>query len=231
MSRVVVVSGASRGLGACIAQKHLAKQDIVHLIVRKNNGKVLEMQERYPQAVRIHYGDIASVMNIKTACEEICKEVGHIDFLYNVAAIFNEADKCGLNELNFDIAPALYNVNALGPLRVLQQLDVVIDEKTRIINVSSQSGSCAETDEIGKYAYSMSKAALNFATKLYYREKQRGRNIIAVCPGWMRTDMGSPEADLDPNESADGIIKLAEGMDKLDPEWMFFKYDGRKINW
>ncbi len=174
MAREIVVSGASRGLGASIASMHLEKGDIVHLIVRKESDFVKEAEKRYPE---------------------------------------------------------IYNINALGPLRVLQQLDPVIDGKTRIVNVSSQSGSCEDTDEVTKYAYSMSKAALNFASKLYYREKQRGRNIIVVWPGWMRTDMGGAEADLDPDESAEGIIRLAEDMENLDPDWMFFKYNGSKIHW
>lgn len=231
MAREIVVSGASRGLGASIARMHLEKGDIVHLIVRKESDFVKEAEKRYPEKVRVHFGDIASVSLLKNACREIIREIEHIDILYNVAAVFNEADKCGLNDLDFDIAPEIYNINALGPLRVLQQLDPVIDGKTRIVNVSSQSGSCEDTDEVTKYAYSMSKAALNFASKLYYREKQRGRNIIVVCPGWMRTDMGGAEADLDPDESAEGIIHLAEDMENLDPDWMFFKYNGSKIHW
>lgn len=77
----------------------------------------------------------------------------------------------------------------------------------------------------------MSKAALNLATVVYCKEKERGRNAIVVDPGWMRTDMGGPNAAVDPEDSARGIIALAEGMDALNPECMFFKYDGRELQW
>ena len=69
------------------------------------------------------------------------------------------------------------------------------------------------------------------ATRQYVREHGDRRNIITVCPGWMRTDMGGAQADLDPMFSAGEIIRLAEHMDELEEGALFFKYDGRKLPW
>ncbi len=230
MGRTVIVSGASRGLGFCLSRQHAEKGDSVHMIVRKENAAVSELRARYSNC-HVHLGDASSTATLAGAMQEICAECEHIDILYNVAAIFWPEDRKGISDTNIDRMPEMFNVNACGALRVLQGLDARIDERTHIVNVSSESGSCTSTLERNLYAYSMAKAALNLATVVYSREKDWGRNIIAVDPGWMRTDMGGPNADVDPEVSARGLMRLAEGMDDLEADHMFFKYDGRKLAW
>lgn len=230
MSNTVVISGASRGLGFCLARLHAEKGDHVHMIIRKENDQVRDLLRKHTNCV-IHIGDVSRTAAVATALQEICAAIEHIDILYNVAAIFREADRKGIRDTDIDSMHEMFDINACGALRVLQGLDSRIDTATHIINVSSESGSCTSTLETGLYAYSMAKAALNLATVVYAKEMNRGRNIIAVDPGWMRTDMGGPKAQVDPNESAQCIMKLAEKMDQLNPECMFFKYTGRELAW
>jgi NAD(P)-dependent dehydrogenase (short-subunit alcohol dehydrogenase family) len=129
----------------------------------------------------------------------------------------------------------MFSINACGPLRVIQKLSDIITPETRIVNISSESGSAGNTLEKNLYAYSMSKAALNLATKVYWREKEGNCSIITVDPGWMRTDMGGPTAHLDPYFSADSIIDLTDHWERLKKHLtkgdLFFKYDGRLLSW
>ncbi len=231
MRKTVVVSGASRGLGFCLSRQHLEKGDQVHLIVRGKNEAVAQLMNNFPQDCCVHIGDVSSVAALKPALQEICAGTKHIDILYNVAAIFWPEDRKGICTADIDRMPEMFNVNACGALRVLQGLDARIDSNTHIVNITSESGCCTSTLERNLYAYSMSKAALNLATVIYAREKDWGRNAIVVDPGWMRTDMGGPDANVDPDLSARKIIDLAENMDRLESGHIFFKYTGKALPW
>jgi NAD(P)-dependent dehydrogenase (short-subunit alcohol dehydrogenase family) len=227
----ILVSGAGRGLGFCIAKRHLLNGDIVHVIIRKFTEPVTKLTALYPGQYFPHLGDVSKTALLEPALKEIRCQTVCFDIIYNVAAIFWEKDRCGLQDLDIDNIPDMISVNTCGTLRVLKGLHNQIMEHTRIINVSSESGSIQNCMEKEKYSYNISKAALNMATKLYYNENEGKRKIISVCPGWMRTEMGGEIADLDPNFSAEKIIYLAKHMNELDPDTLFFKYDGRKLPW
>lgn len=230
MALDILVSGASRGLGYCIASRHLEAGDRVHLIVRKRTEAVEALVSKYPLC-RVHIGDVSSDALIKDAIAELSQEVEEFSIIYNVAGIFWEKDRKGLKDLDIDEMVDMMNINAFGALRILKGLRDQIGEHTRIVNVSSESGSLGNCEEKGMYSYCMSKAALNMGTRVYDNEHGHSRHIITVCPGWMRTDMGGAAADLDPDVSAEAIIKLAVNMDQLPEGELFFKYDGRVLPW
>lgn len=230
MARNIVVSGASRGIGLCIAQQHTAKGDTVHIIARTLTPQVRELAEQHPNCV-LHQGDVSDTGKLTPALQEIIAAIPHIDILYNVAAIFFEEDRKGLADLDIDRIPEMVNTNACGALRVLKGLAPIIDEHTTILNISSEAACIGTTEEVALYSYTMSKAALNIATKVYHNEHGKKRNAVVVCPGWVRTDMGGPAADLAPEYSAEKLVELAENLDKQDPDSLFFKYDGRALPW
>lgn len=230
MAREILVSGASRGLGYCIALLYLKAGESVHIIVRKRTDAVEELVHNYPLC-HVYLGDVGSDAAIQDALSKLRENVEVFDLIYNVAGIFWEKDRRGLAYLDIDEMADMMNVNAFGALRILKGLAGQIKEKTRIVNISSESGSLTNCEERGMYSYCMSKAALNMATRQYVREHGDRRNIITVCPGWMRTDMGGAQADLDPMFSAEKIIRLAERMDELEEGKLFFKYDGRALPW
>ncbi|MDR2631608.1 MAG: SDR family NAD(P)-dependent oxidoreductase [Spirochaetaceae bacterium] len=232
--KTIVISGASRGLGFCLAERLLQQDNIVHMIVRNKNEKTVNLSAHNPNCF-IHIGDISSYKTLNPAIQTLKEKIKKIDVLYNVAAIFWPEDRKGILETNLDRAPEMFATNTCGPLRIIQKLADIITPETRIINISSESGSMENTLEKNLYAYSMSKAALNLATKIYWREKEGNCNIIVVDPGWMRTDMGGPTAHLDPYFSADSIIDLVDHWEKLEKHLakgnLFFKYDGRLLPW
>jgi NAD(P)-dependent dehydrogenase (short-subunit alcohol dehydrogenase family) len=232
--QTIIVSGASRGLGWCLVERHAEKGDTVHMIVRNGNDKTERLTAQNPNCF-IHKGDVSSNKTLVPALQSIRKQVKKLDILYNVAAIFWQEDRKGFADLDLDKVPEMFGTNTCGQLRVIQGLAELITQDTRIVNLSSESGSMQNTEERGLYAYSMSKAALNLATKVYWREKEGKCSIIVVDPGWMRTDMGGPAAHLDPYFSADAIIELTAHWEKLAEPLskgnLFFKYDGRVLPW
>lgn len=230
MAKNIVISGASKGIGFCIAQQHTQKGDNVHIIARTLTDQVKKLAEENANCT-LHQGDVSSTEKLALALAEIAAALPHIDILYNVAAIFFEEDRKGLAELDIDRIPEMVNTNACGALRVLKGLAGSIDEDTTILNVSSEAACIGTTEEVALYSYTMSKAALNIATKVYHNEHGKKRNAIVACPGWVRTEMGGPAADLAPEFSAEKLIELAENLDEMEPDHLFFKYDGRALPW
>lgn len=105
----------------------------------------------------------------------------------------------------------IMETNFYGPWRMIQLFIPLLQksENPRIINISSESG--ALHNLAGMYpGYSLSKTALNALTILFSNElKDKGIRVNAVCPGWVKTDMGGPDAPRTPREGADTAIWLA----------------------
>jgi len=120
-------------------------------------------------------------------------------------------------------------VNVYGALRVTQALLTLMPrDGARIINVSSGMGQLSEMNG-GWPAYRISKAALNALTRIFAEElKDTGIRVNSVCPGWVKTDMGGPNAERTPEKGAETIVWLAT--EPSVPTGDFFR-DKKPIAW
>jgi NAD(P)-dependent dehydrogenase (short-subunit alcohol dehydrogenase family) len=127
---------------------------------------------------------------------------------------------------------AVVDTNAVGPLRVVAALrELVRAAKGKIIFVTSVLGSIGNNTSGEAYAYRMSKAALNMAARnVAHEELQHGVAVALVNPGWVRTDMGGPDAPLRADESAAAIAALV-GKATLGETGRFFNVDGTEVPW
>lgn len=122
----------------------------------------------------------------------------------------------------------------MGPLRVAKAFLPMLRRNGRglIVNISSESGSIGDARREKEFDYCMSKAALNMATKLLDNYlSDSGIRVIAVHPGWMRTDMGGQNADLDPGETAARLAELFERFDVKSGEPIFLDNKGHALPW
>ena len=107
-------------------------------------------------------------------------------------------------------------INALGPMLLARGLLPALRRsgRPRIVNISSQIGSMVVGSTMGRdVGYGASKAALNMVTiKLAWRLRDEGVIAVAIHPGYLRTDMSGPGADLDPADAAVQIIDLIDGL-------------------
>ena len=158
--------------------------------------------------------DVRSPNSVRAAVAHVMDLFGRIDVLANNAAIlkegFSPADASVL-DASADVVLETFEVNTLGPLRLIQA--VVPHMKTlgygRIVNVSSGAGQLSDMGG-GFPAYRMSKAALNALTRITAAEIGPGDiKINAMCPGWVRTDLGGPNATRTVDKGAETAVWLA----------------------
>ena len=124
-------------------------------------------------------------------------------------------------------------VNTLAPMRMAERFvkHVAASDLKRIVSISSGMGSIGGHDEGGDYVYRSSKAALNMVMKgLAHDLAPRGIAVLALSPGWVQTDMGSPEAPLTAEES---VAKMRAIIDKLTAadSGRFLSHEGEERPW
>jgi NAD(P)-dependent dehydrogenase (short-subunit alcohol dehydrogenase family) len=231
MPQTVFITGADKGLGYCLAAKFAREGCRVFAGHLGDGARLCGLKDviRVPQ-------DVADTASIRRSVELVVARAGALDMLINNAGLCDlEEYRRHLIELDLSSGDFERNmaVNAFGPLRVTQALLPLLErgEGKRIVNISSEAGSIGECWRDFAYSYAMSKAALNMMAQTLQRELgPKGFKVLLLHPGWMRTDMGAPDAHLAPEESADLLYGLAtKPWAQDDP--MYMDYNGRIIAW
>ena len=219
---IVLVTGASRGLGREVARRLLEEGYTVLAGVR-NPGKL-----KLLPGVEVLQLDVADPASIAAAAATIQARHGHLDVLVNNAGIMLDRMGDALS-LAADLLHRTLETNTVGPLLLAQALAPIMPKGGRIVNVSSGGGQLSEPSTWSP-AYCISKTALNAVTvQLAEALRPRGIAVNAVCPGWVRTDLGGPEAPRSLQQGADSILWLVlkAGPDLTGGFWR----DGERIAW
>lgn len=104
-------------------------------------------------------------------------------------------------------------------------------ERATIVNMSSILGSLTENDGGGLYAYRMSKAALNIATKSMSVDLKSDKILcVSMHPGWVRTDLGGSHAPLDVETSCKDMLKTILALNDSH-NGTYLQYDGKPLKW
>lgn len=233
MKKEILVTGASRGLGFCFTRRYLEEGCRVFAGYRNNAEELKALKQEYGALLELVVLDVADTASVEAAAVQIKELTNHLDIVINSAGIHSDSSFEILETTNLDDCSFVYNVNAVGPLRVAKALLPLIrnGNAPKIINISSESGSITWSGRVKEFDYCMSKAALNMGSKLlsnYLKEDKI--SVLAVQPGWMRTDMGGPKADLDPYETAVKLVKLFQSIKDLDTP-IFIDNEGQSIPW
>ena len=153
----------------------------------------------------------------------------NLDILVNNAGV---AAWSGLQDTTTEELLRLYDINAVGPLRMARAfLPALRRSRGRIFHLTSKMGSMGDGPSGGAYAYRMSKAALNMASANLAAELQgSGVSSVVLHPGWVRTTMGGPGAPLSVETSAAALAELIERTG-LEATGAFLNYGGQPIPW
>ncbi len=225
---IACVTGADRGLGRAITEQLLAGGCQVFAGRYGIEPQLLDnLKAHYGDKLQIIPLDVSQDASVQAAAEKISRQTDRLDVLINNAAVLGQ--EATLTEaLDFQEMLTVYNVNAVGPLRVSKaMLDLLArGSKKLILNVSSGAGSMAhkiENNIVNRYAYCGSKAALNVQSIMLQNQvRQKGIRVYLLEPGWMRTYMTGEKAahaDVEPEVTAAKIWEFI-GRNKL-PDYLF----------
>ncbi|GLH73973.1 short-chain dehydrogenase [Geothrix limicola] len=219
---IALVTGAARGLGREVARR-LAEEGYTVLAGVRDPSKMKSLP-----GVEILPLDVTDETAILAAADAVKRRYGRLDVLVNNAGILLD-EEMGLMDVPPDVLRRSLEANAIGPLRVAQAFAPLMPKGGRIVNVSSGGGQLSASSTWAP-AYCISKTALNAVTvQLAAALKPRGIRVNAVCPGWVRTDMGGPSAPRSLQQGADSILWLVL---KAAPDLTGgFWRDGARIPW
>ena len=203
-----VITGASRGIGRALAVELAGRGHEVLALCRKPVAVTgLPDVDR----VTVRGLDVASPVALHSFATGFD---GTIDVLVNNAGIAGGKLRDNLSEADFRMADEVFRVNALAPLLLTRLLAGRLAPGALVVNVTSIMGSNAENTSGGMAIYRASKAALNSITRTLAAELgPDGATVLAVHPGWVRTDMGGPNAAIDTETSARGIGEIIAAAD------------------
>ena len=224
----VLITGANRGLGLEFTRQYAADGWRVFAACRDPAGaRDLAAVEGDVSAETLDVDDGPQVAALAN------KLSGQpIDVLINNAGIYGPKDVTR-DTVDYDAWGQVFRTNTMSPLAVSAAFaaNVAQGGQKKIITLSSTMGSIAENDSSGDFIYRSSKAAVNAVMKSLAGDlKSEGITVAVLHPGWVRTDMGGPDAAIEAPESVTGMRAVIAGLKESD-SGRFLNYDGTKIPW
>jgi NAD(P)-dependent dehydrogenase (short-subunit alcohol dehydrogenase family) len=227
----VVITGANRGIGLALAELYAKRGDTVFASCRTpaQAAELHTLAKSHALAVLpLDVRDGASVAALVEALAE-----RPVDILINNAGVSGgPLERQTAMEIDFAAWADAFDVNSMGPVRVMQALLPALKraKSPKVMSVTSQLGALS-LDLPLAFGYSASKAALNKFMRLAAPELAReGIAVGVIHPGWVKTDMGGAGAKIAPTESAAGIASVIDRL-SLEDTGGFFKWDGSRHEW
>jgi NAD(P)-dependent dehydrogenase (short-subunit alcohol dehydrogenase family) len=228
----VLITGASRGLGFEFANQYAVKGWRVIACCRKPEDAIA-LKKLAPSArdmVSVVAMDVADNDTVRNAALTLKDVV--VDILINSAGIAGVPQQ-STGQIDYASWARVLDVNTMGPLRVLEAFtdNLARSERRLVVTITSGMGSLADNTSGGSIAYRSSKAAVNMVMRSAAIDlAPRGITCVLINPGWVKTDMGGPDATLSPQQSVSAMRRLIETLGPND-SGKFYNYDGREYPW
>ena len=227
----VLITGANRGLGLGFVKIFLAKNANVICTTRNISGspELLECKKKCPNNIEVLELDLLKENSGNTLSDLLSDKP--IDILINNAGVGNSNQQFG--SVSSKPWVELLKVNLIAPLMITQSIieNVKKSSGKKIYFLSSQLGSIGDNTSGGMYIYRSSKTGLNQIVKsLSVDLKVHGITVVSLHPGWVKTDMGGPNAPVSIEESIKGMMKVIEATEIRDTG-RFLDYDGKELPW
>ncbi len=204
-----LVTGGNRGIGLAIAQGLLA-QGYEVIITARSIAAAKQAAEKLGEKVIPLELDVSDDLSIDRAITVLTQQIDRLDVLINNAGVYPDKQVDSLT-ISRELLNTAMQTNTFGVIQMAQACLPLLEKSAdaRIINVSSGMGAFDSLTTTA-ISYSLSKLALNGATVML-SQSLKAKNIVinAMCPGWVRTDMGGASADRSPEQGADTAIWLA----------------------
>jgi NAD(P)-dependent dehydrogenase (short-subunit alcohol dehydrogenase family) len=228
-SGTVLLIGASRGLGYAIAAEYIHRGSRVVATVRNAARTALhELEDTADGLLEIEHVDI----NVPEQVLALCDRLGdrQFDLLFVNAGVTNRAEET-VADITTEEFTRLMVTNALSPMRVVETLDELIDPNGTIAIMSSGQGSIADNERGGFEIYRASKSALNQLMRSYAaRHHDTNRTLLLMAPGWVKTELGGPDARLTVEESIPNLVTTVDAQ-RGRTGLRYLDYLGRTVAW
>ena len=233
----ILITGASRGLGLEYAKQFLEDGWDVIATARNPEGspalKALESGDSgllRPMAM-----DVTDHARVEAVAEELAGE--SLDILLNNAGTYGPKSAFegmhyqSLESMDYELWREMHEINVMAAFKVAVCFKPHLEAAANplLVNMSSDMGSIANNSMGHAYAYRSTKSALNMLTRGMAIE-WKNITVIAMAPGWCRTDLGGPEAPVDPVESVRMQRKLFERLESS-RSGEFINRFGENVDW
>lgn len=227
----VLITGANRGIGLEFTRQYAADgaQLIACCRVPDKAAELRALADGAAGRIEIMPLDVTDAAQVALLKRKL--DGRPIDILINNAGVMG-GRKQSFGELDYHAWAHCLEVNVMGPMRVSEALidNVASGTERKIVILTSKMGSIADAGG-GAYIYRTSKTALNMAARLMALElKDRGIVVLPVHPGWVKTDMGGPNALITTEESVSGLRALVARANVAE-SGQYRDYSGAELPW
>ncbi|HEY0907317.1 MAG TPA: SDR family oxidoreductase [Methylophilus sp.] len=225
----VLITGANRGIGLEYARQYAADGYRVLATTRHlQTAEALQALARQYPNLKLHSLDISSAEVIRLLATQLQTET--IDILINNAGVYPEST---FGRTDTQAWLTAFQINTLSTYLLAEAFLSHLQRarQPRLVAMTSKMGSIADNGSGSEYIYRSSKTALNMVVKsLAIDLKPSNISVVALHPGWVRTDMGGPNGLIDVQTSVAGLRQV---IDRLDASLsgQFIAYDGQPIPW
>lgn len=225
--KTVLITGANRGIGLSLVKNYLAQGWQVHTTYRseKSSQDLLELEGNN---LTCHPLDVTDYQGLS----EFANALPALDVLINNAGYYGPKGY-GFGNTDIDEWRKVLEINTIAPLKLVEALfpNLQKGQLKKIACISSKVGSMTENTSGGGYIYRSSKAALNSVVKSLSNDLSgQDFTVLALHPGWVQTEMGGPNALIDTQTSAAGLVEVIESAD-ISRSGEFINYDGTALPW
>ena len=232
MSRSILITGSNRGLGLQMVKQSVKNGWRVYACCRDPGAadELVKVASLTPGQVSVHVLDIADTAQIQALAYELRNTA--IDWLINNAGVYGSMDHQFGNTDEIDWLNT-FKINTIGPMKMMESFipNLELGQEKKIATLSSKMGSMDDNGSGGSYIYRSSKAALNAVIKSSSLDlKDKGIVSLALHPGWVRTDMGGPNGEIDAPESIEKMFATIEAA-TLNESGSFYDIDRTIIPW
>jgi len=222
-AKQALIIGASRGLGLGLAQRLASEGWSVTATVR--GDAPASLTEAVTSVASLEMNDLSS---LDALAEQLTGQV--FDVIFINAGLMGPTGE--LDSVRPEDIAALFTTNALSPIRLARRLVANLQVRSGVLAfMSSTLGTVTSPDALEIPLYKASKAALNSMVSSFVNQLPApGPTVLCMHPGWVKTDMGGPQADIDVDTSTQGMVRQLEAFSGRGG-LHFINYKGETLKW
>lgn len=231
--KTALVTGANRGIGLeFVRQLATLGWQVLACCRKPESAEALQqLSVQYPGKIRLYALSVEDPAQIEALAVSLR---GHaVDLLLNNAGFYPGGMDESFGHTSRELWLRAFEINTIAPLKMAEAFmpNLELGQGKTIALITSKMGSLDDNTSGGCYLYRTSKAALNMVAKSLAQDLEtRGVKVALLHPGWVRTDMGGPNALISAQQSVAGMLKTILNLGWQD-SGRFLAYDGKEIAW